>query len=255
MLQKKNIDRVETHGIDSHIPKHLSHHLPRMREIYLSSFSAPEDDDISYLFKDRGDGTTLTLFFDKNNILGGFAISGIQQVNVDNRIYAVFSAGVYFDLNYRTGQSIARSTLKQSLKYKLKHPTHKLVFLGQMLSPAGYSLSARTFPTFYPHPFRKTPADTYKVLEAIIAFRQYTMVPGQKFIAKPPVACKIVKPERLYHSNLMNECVFYRHYFQLNPHFNEGAGLLIFIPLNLNNLFWGMFNIGKSQIKKLYRSM
>ena len=252
MSQKKHIERGETHCVNSCIPEHLNHHIPRMREIYFSLFSVAEDYDINQLLKNRGADAILRLFFDKHNILGGFAIVGIQHIKSDDKTYAVFSAGIYSDLDYNIGKHLPRFAFKLSLKYKLKHPTHKLAYLGEVLSPAGYSLSARTFSKCYPHPFHKTPEYLDKVIAAIKVYRQYNTIPGKKFIATFPIKRKIKNPERLYHSKLMQECIFYRHYFKLNTHFDEGAALIMYIPLNLDNLFWGIFNNGKLYIKRLF---
>lgn len=250
MTYKKRIHRIETHHINDSLTMHLKKHEERIKEIYCQLFDVPNNYDINNLLKYRGEHTAIGLFFDKEDRLCGFAIAGIQKVRIDGKTHAIFSAGAYSDLEYSTGPEVARFALAQSFRYKLKHPTHKLAYLSEVLTPAAYSSLTRLLPVCYPHPHLKTPNYVESIIEAIKGYRPYLPIPNERFIVKFPLKRQIKNPDRLLHSTLRDKCGFYQYYLLYNTHFDEGAAVLTYVPLNLRNLVWGVINNGKAYLKR-----
>lgn len=233
---------MKTYQIGTSFPDYLIPYLPRIKEIYHDLFERDDTFEINYLLQCRGDKITLGLFFDRHHYLCGFTIAGIQTVIVEDETHALFSAGAYSDLNYKTGKWVVKFALKESIKYKLKHPHHRLAYLEEALSPAPYSLSLRVVPECYPNPNKPAPKKITSIIEAIKSKREYIMSDDSPWVVKFPIKLKLKDYQRLLSAAKRNKCEYYQYYFTLNPHFMDGHALLVYMPLTLKNIFLGIKN-------------
>lgn len=250
MKRKLSIHKVITHIIGDKLPDSLLHELPRMEEIYLNLFDRGEPLDINNLLKHRGDSISLGLFYGKNNELAGFAVAGIQPVTIDKNTYAIVSAGIYSDLKYNIGLKLANFALMMSLKYKIAHPTHRLGYLAEALTPASYSLAAKILPECYPHPVLKTPENVSSIIKAVSANRNFIKDRDSEFIVSFSPSIITKNPMNLFLSSKLANCKYYQYYLSLNPDFQSGNALLTYMPLTLRNIFIGLKNYFKLGIKK-----
>jgi hypothetical protein len=241
-MKKLAIKKVATHIIKDKLPDSLQHEIPRMQEIYENLFDRDGPIDINKLLKHRGDSISLALFYGKDNKLAGFAIAGVQTVNINRNTHAIFSAGVYSDLKYNIRKKLAKFALMKSLKYKLRHPTHRLGYLAETLTPASYSFSAKLLPECYPHPLLKTPGYISSIIKAISIERNFIKEDDSKFIVSffPKIVTK--NPQRLFTSSKLMNCKYYHYYLSLNPFFQDGNALLTYMPLTLKNILLGLKN-------------
>lgn len=241
-MKKKSVAYIKTFKIGTRFPDHLLHYLPRIKQIYHDLFERDETFDISYLLQCRGDNISLGLFFDNEHMLCGFTIAGIQTIHIEGETHALFSAGAYSDLNYKTGNWVVKFALQQSIRYKLKHPYHKLAYLEEALSPAAYSLSSRILPECYPNPNKPSPKKITAIIDAIKTKRDYIMTDHSPWVVKFPIKLKLKDYQRILNAAKRKNCQYYQHYFALNPHFMEGHALLVYMPLTLKNIMLAMKN-------------
>ncbi len=250
MSNKISIYKVKTYNISDKFPDNLKHLLPRMLEIYSSLFIGSDDFNLERLLKCRGENVVLGLFYGKNMELAGFAIAGIQKTFIGKTKHAIFSAGMYSDLKYNVGQNLAQFALYQSLKYKLFHPSQKLAYLAEALTPAPYSLSSRILPECYPHPTLKTPPYVAQIIKKINQQRNFIAKQGSDFVVN--FAFKLITRNysKLIQSSKAIKCEYYKYYLTINPDFKSGNALLIYMPLSLKNILFGFKNYMKMSLLK-----
>lgn len=242
MKRKLPIHRVITYHVGEKLPDCLAHELPRMQEIYQNLFDRGEPFDFNQLLKHRGKAISLGLFYGKNRELAAYAIAGVQLIRIDNKTYAIISAGIYSDLKYNIGQNLAKFALMKSIKYKLAHPSHRLGYLAEALNPASYSLAANILPQCYPHPFLKTPKNVFAIIKAVSGERNFIRDKESEFIVRFSPNIRTKNPGSLLLSPKGAQCHFYHYYLTLNPEFESGLALLTYMPLTLKNIFLGIKN-------------
>ena len=240
MKAKKSIHRGEVHRIENELPEHLKHYLPKISKIYLSLFDEEDDYDIESLLNNRGEHTTLGLFFSNQNKLVAFAISGIQTIKINSKTHAVFCAGAYSNLQYKFGNKLFLYALIQSIKYKLKFPRHKLGYLQESTSPAPYSLSSKNTNECYPSIHKPTPDYVHTIIELIKQKRNITWPTNNAYVIKHPKRRSLKNAERILSSKKIKSCKYAQHYLKLNPSFSQGDALLVYIPLSLKNILFGV---------------
>jgi hypothetical protein len=244
MKKKITVAYMKTFSIGKIFPPSVSAYLPKMSVIYHSLFDVEKDYDLNNLLKFRGDNIKLGLFFDNKNTLCGFAIAGIQTVCIEKKTHAIFSAGAYSDLNYNVSRFVVKFALAQSIKYKLKNPSHQLAYLQEALSPAPFSLSSKVLPECYPSPHKATPILVRSIIDEIKKIRGYIMCESSGWVVRFPIKRKLKDYQRLLSSNKRLECRYYQHYFDLNPNFIDGDALLVYMPLSIKNILLAlMMNI------------
>lgn len=245
--KKLPVARIRTYALGKQFPSHLMPYLPRMREIYHQLFDVESDYDLNNLLKYRGEEIRLGMFFDKNNQLCGFAISGIHTVTVHGQTHALFSAGAYADLNYNAASSVVKFALTQSIRYKLKHPYHKLAYLEEALTPAPYSLSSRILPECYPSPDKKAPPVINEIIQAIKQKRGYIFTDASEWVVRFSGKRRLKDYQRILNSKLRTTCRYYQHYFELNPNFINGDALLVYMPLSFKHILLALGNLLNSR--------
>lgn len=250
MKTKPCVSYIKTFSIGGVFPPYLTKFLPRMTAIYHGLFDVDHDYDLNNLLKYRGDKIKLGLFFDKDNILCGFAIAGIQTVSIEDETHALFSAGAYSDLHYSVGKAVIKFALMQSIQYKLLNPGHKLAYLEEALSPAPFSLSSRALPECYPTPYKVTPKKVRTIIDAIKSKRGYILSETSEWVVRFPLKRKLKNYQRILDSKKMQECEYYQHYYQLNPHFMHGDALLVYMPLSFKNIFLSAIKLMSKKKKK-----
>ncbi len=235
-MKKQRITSIKTFSIGTSFPSFLSSYLPEMRKIYHELFEVSEDYDLNNLLQHRGEHIKLGLFFDIQNRIRGFAIAGIQKVHLGDETHALFSAGAYSDLNISAGSAVVKFALTQSIKYKLKNPSHKLAYLEEALSPAPYSLSSRALPECYPSPIKKTPSNIQEIIQCVYSKRGYMVSDANEWVVRFPIKRKIKNYQKILNSKKFDDCKYFKYYMKMNPDFINGDALLVFIPLSFKNI-------------------
>jgi hypothetical protein len=161
----------------------------------------------------------------------GFVGARITTVEHEGRRCAVFSAGVFCDLDHRGGLAAARFGLLEALRFKLRNLGRPLAYMALLFTPAPYVLHARVMRHVYPRRGVETPAIVEAWMHAAATARGLDHVrPG--IIA---LSVHAREPSKLARSSQLDGPDA-RFYVERNPNWTRGEAMLVWVPLGLANV-------------------
>lgn len=230
--------------------------VTRIRRLTLGTLDAPARealrDELYSIYRENSDSlsrerfgelffshpaTRVALFHGPDGELAGFSNASILRVSHEGREHAVFSAGVYFRLAYEGGNASALFGLTEALRFKLREPRTPLAYLSMASTPAPYCLFTRTVDRLYPSRHHPTPPAIEALVREVSRQRGLEPTPPGPWLVRSFVRPR--QQERLKASDRLRDNPDAHFFLSLNPRYAEGEGtaLLVWIPLDLANVF------------------
>jgi hypothetical protein len=181
------------------------------------------------------DDARVALFHDEAGALIGFYSAAVQRVAHEGRQHAVFGALLCIDTRYDGTREATVRAIVDALRFKLREPRTPLAFMGVVTTPASFRRLAVTMPTTYPSRHVPTPAAIDALVRETARLRGLTFVDEARWLVRGLGEPR--QPERLKHSQSLRDDPHARFYMDRNPRFEEGIGMLIWFPLDVENLF------------------
>ena len=217
----------------------------QLHDIYRMTSEGLDRQDFQAEVLPRED-TRLGLFHAADAGLVGFSYATIYPFTHEGRPHAIFSAGVFFHPDFRGGSAAARFGLTEALRFKLTSPGTTLAYLSRACSPAPYLLFARTMDRFYPHRRHETTPAIESLVRAAARARGLTHVDDNLWV----VHCSIAVPRRTSvrgaEEHERGQELDRRFYLHHNPGFAAGPALLVYMPLDLQNLMSGLWRAARN---------
>lgn len=201
----------------------LSYHLANNEELEL------------YLLKSQEEGE-LTILYGAHDEIAGFIRTIPQQLNIGKRPVMAYIANMIFNPNYKIDPIVANFGLGHAIDYKLAHPKEEVVYLAIANNPQAYELINQLSDIIYPKPEQVVPTQIMKVLDAITKYNGWRMTNNQPFIVNSPlvpIRCQTASDD-------IHENEFKNYYLSVNPDYMQGNSLLVFVPLHLVNIGFGL---------------
>ena len=180
------------------------------------------------------DATRVALFHGEDGAFAGFATAAIDRVDSAAQRLAVYSALLFIDTHYSGVGPASLFAIKEALRFKLREPRTPLAYMGVVTSPASYRMFAATMPTFYPARGAAVPPGAARAMRDAARARGLTFVDEERLLVRGLGAPRY--PERLRGAATLRDDPDARFYLDRNPAFDEGVGMLIWVPLTLGNL-------------------
>ena len=215
--------------IDTELKARLTAQCER---IHLNNFF--KSDNFYQLILDRGPGTTLALFYNREHEAVGFIVHNIDLIPFGRGKARVMNAGVHFDTQYNAGYTATKYGLTLGLKTKLKNPLTPLFYVATASSPVPYHLFVRTANTFYPNPYTPTPKKIRNLLTTTAKHRKLELVDMENGVIRYPGDFKLRRQEKLVRGERFSHPIW-QHYLKLNPNFDQSQELLLALPLTVSN--------------------
>ena len=170
-------------------------------------------------------------FYGETDELVGYTRIYFQRIHMKGKSIVVYSANSYNDHSHSTHFVAARLGLTQTMKYKLSHPNEELVHFSCVRNPRKYQFLAHLCDTIYPRPDCETPKQIIRLLDRLKKNNNWPSCPEHPMLVGGQLAQK-----NQQESEINVDEPFIHFFLSLNPNYATENGLLVCIPLSLNNI-------------------
>ncbi len=221
--------------VDELSPRQRAELGPVLYRIFCVSYGALDQQTVTdeIIFRPGGN---LYIFTDAAGQVVGFSTSYYDRFAFAGQTHAVWNGGAYFVRGVRGGHRMLASSLLGPLKYKLRHPTHRVSMVVEALHPSTFRLASRVFPACYPSRTRETPAAVTRLVKYVLRRRGLKQSGQHPFVVRYPDPASHREPERLTYSKTLRDDPDVAHYLALNPNLMGGDILCLYAPYTLANI-------------------
>lgn len=171
-----------------------------------------------------------------NQDLAGFSRIFRQEVAVEKKHVTTYSALIYLNPQYRACPTVANTGLSEAIKYKLAHPQEELIYVAFADNPLTYEFIYQLSDSIYPKPSQRVPDQIITVINALKKQNGWISTNNH-----PMVVNSILVPVRNQTMDLHeNESELNEFYLSANPDYIQGNALLVYMPLHLANISYGL---------------
>lgn len=196
---------------------------------------ATPDEFERLIIQTKKPGELVVLYGVKKDI-AGFCRIFLQKITVGTKELTVYTATAYLNHKYNAYPTTASVGLSQGIKYKLEHPEEEIIYIGLANSPAAYEFFYQLMASIYPKPAQPVPNQILKVINLLKKKENWLSTGMHPMVVNSPII-----PIRSYHSNNLDEqSELNDFYLSVNPDYKQGNSLLVYIPLNLANINFGI---------------
>jgi hypothetical protein len=210
--------------------------VDRLYSIFLEFFGDLDREAFARAYF-HDDKTRLALCYGADGDLVGFSAASIGRIELGGRHHAVFSAPVLIRLGYRAGSEVALFGLTEALAFKLRHPWTPLAYVSATATPASYLLFARTVRRFYPSRNCETPASIPALVELVRQQRGLEQVTEGGWVVR---SGRPIGAQRLRANDALSADPDVAFFERLSPRWLDGEALLVWIPLDVDNIATGI---------------
>lgn len=189
-----------------------------------------------YVFQSPARESALRVYRDEAGEPVGYFVAHVYEPRFRGRPVAVCRGEVGFRSGARGKNVIAAFALGVALRYKLRHPTRPLYYLGALVHPSSYAQLTRYADRVYPSP--ATPTTPVVEAELLASLSEHfglsAVEPGRPWVRKIGWTTRVTAEERRYWQEHESPAV--RFFLRENPGYDRGEGLLTLAPLTMGGL-------------------
>ncbi|WP_447531229.1 hypothetical protein, partial [Legionella pneumophila] len=178
----------------------------------------------------------LTVLYGENKEIAGFSRNCRQSVDLGKKQVTCYIAYLYLNPEYQIHASIKSAGLTQAIKYKLANPHEELVYIAFANNPLTYEFIYQLSDLIYPKPLQRVPDQILTVLNALKKQNGWISTNNHPMVVNSPLV-----PLRSQLSRINEESSELKEfYMSANPDYLQGNSLLIYMPLHLANIGYGL---------------
>ena len=193
-----------------------------------------------YFFSESVKERKLRLFYEQNKVVG-YCLITFSQEKVDGHLVNCIGASAAFYTEYRQGNNTFDFSIKEALKFWLKHPWRKTYYADTMLSPAMYRAVAKKVAYVYPREDEAVPEDVGVLLSRLKSKLAHEYIEESLHPHVIYVARKTNYRAEEIREFKQSEKLEIRYFCKINPKFDQGYALLTVIPVNFKQLLGMLF--------------
>lgn len=245
-MKKMDVSATESFLVDNQ-STHLSEELiSRLYEFLNKSYHLADQEEFQLLVMQPEKKGELTVLFGENNEIAGFSRTYSQSMKIGKKQVTTYICCIYINPMYKACPTIASAGLTQAIKYKLSHPHEELIYVAFANNPSTYEFIYQLSDFTYPKPSQRVPDQILTIINALkkqngwISTNNHPMV-----INSPLVPLRSQTPTVHYQNSELSE-----FYIEANPDYMQGSSLLVYIPLHLANINYGLNHMDFIEKKK-----
>lgn len=181
----------------------------------------------------------LTVLFGLNDEIAGFSRTQRRKVNLEKKQVIVYSALVYLNPNYTINANVANLGLTQAIKYKLSNPHEELIYVAFANDPRTYKFLYELSDTIFPKPAQRIPDQILTVINALKKQSGWISTNNHPWVVNSPLV-----PIKHQDQEEEEQCRLNEFFLTANPDYMQGNSLLMYMPLHLANIGYGLDHEG-----------
>jgi hypothetical protein len=177
---------------------------------------------------------SLGVFYDLNNKIIGFSRICRHLIQVQGSEFTAYISGTYYDPRIDLSFTAARFCLAKAIRYKLERPHEDMAYFSLVNTPTRFQFLSKLNNGIYPNEEKPIPEFVLEMVERLKRLNHWEtdakypmLINNQIPMLNPPILEDKTDP-------LIN------YYLSLNPNYDTGTSLLIYLPINLANISLGI---------------
>ena len=233
----------ETFVINRLSPAKKASLLQRLYDLHRQIFSGVSKDKLQSTVIEASAEEILVRFYkteDGTDV--GFCILYRYQFEMASGKIVVFRSDAGLLDRYRRKLTTLSFGLANVFKYKFSHPFRKIYYFEPMVHPSSYHLFYKYFLTVYPSP-KKIMPEHLNILRMALRER-FAMKPalsGSQDAVNAGWITRTTEDEHRQWQKMQYPDIDF--FFEYNPGYKQGDGLLLILPVSFVNLFYCLFRI------------
>ena len=189
-----------------------------------------------YVFQSPARESALRIYRDVDGRPVGYFGAHVYEHMFRGRIVAVCRGEVGFRSDARGNNRITTFALGVALRYKLRHPTRPMYYLGALVHPSSYAQLTRFADCVWPSHTTPTPppAEVALLLALVEHFGPRPVDPQRPLVRDVGWTTRVTAEEHHHWQEHRNPAV--RFFLRENPGYSRGEGLLTLSPLTMAGL-------------------
>jgi hypothetical protein len=241
-MNKLKITAIKSFQLDhqqTNIPEHLIQMLYNFLRPY---YHLTNQKVFQQLILRPGEKGELIVHYGLNQDIAAFTRTFRQKVLIGRKQVIAYSAFIYLNPIYRSCPTVTGTGLTKAIEYKLANPHEELIYVAFADNPLTYEFFSQLSDSIYPKPTHRVPDQIITVINALK--RQNGWISTN---SHPMIVNSTLMPIKNQDFNLdEDESALNEFYLSANPHYMQGNSLLVYIPLHLANIGYGLNHQGTS---------
>lgn len=234
-MKKQDVIAIDSYIIDEQtkIPQQLDTNL---YNFLAQSYHLANQDEFERLILRPEVTGELTILYGLNDEIAGFSRTCRQLLNLGKKQVTTYSAYIYLNPHFKTASTVESAGLTEAIKYKLANPQEELIYLAFANTPVAYEFIYHLSDAIYPKPAQCLPEKILNVIDAFKKQNGWISMGTHPMVINSPLV-----PLRSQSDKLTDEeCALNEFYLSANPDYLQGNSLLVYMPLHLANISYGL---------------
>ncbi len=245
-MSKLRVSVINSYCIDkqqTNIPEQLTQKLYQFLTSYYHVPNQEEFHSLILRLEERGE---LIVYYGINQEIAGFSRLFRQPIKVGKKQVIAYSALIYLNPLYQVCPTVSSTGLTEAIKYKLAHPHEELIYVGFADNPLTYEFLYNLSDSIYPKPLQRVPDQIITVIHALKKQNRLISTCNHPMVVNAPMLP--TKNKNLYLQDEGNE--LHEFYVSANPDYLQGNSLLVYVPLHLANISYGLNHQSSNYIER-----
>jgi|GEM_PF-2846901 len=178
----------------------------------------------------------LTVLYGINEEIAGFTRTYRQSMSAGKKLVTTYVASMFLNPAYTINPTVTNSGLTEAINYKLAHPQEELNYVVLANNPFTYEFIAQLTDSLYPKAGEQVPEQIISIISALKKHNGWVTTGQHPMVINSPLVPNRSELTDFQFSN--NETSDF--YLETNPDYMQGNSLLIFMPLHLANISYGL---------------
>lgn len=248
------LDVLSTESFIVDVPlTYLSEQLiTKLFEFLSKSYHLTDKEEFQLLVIQPEKKGELTALFGQNNEIAGFSRTFSQSMAIGRKQVTTYISYIYLNPDYKSCPTIASAGLTQAIKYKLAHPQEEITYVAFANNPATYEFIYQLSDFTYPKPKQRVPDQILAIIDTLNKQNGWCSTTGHPMVINSQLAP--LRSQSFDYGEQSSQLKEF--YLQTNPDYMQGSSLLVYIPVHLANINYGLnyLDFTNSKIKHNYQT-
>jgi hypothetical protein len=234
-MKSQNIVAIDSYLIEKEqqIPEQITNNLYQF--LARSYHLADQNEFLQLIIQPELSGE-LTILYGVNDEIAGFSRTYRQTVDLGKKLVTVYSAYIFLNPHFTATPTIESAGLTLAIKEKLANPQEELIYLAFANNPLTYKFIYQLSDSIYPKPDQRVPDQIISLINSFKKQYGWISTNNHPMIVNSP----LVQLRSQSTLDIDESCELDEFYLSTNPDYLQGNSLLVYMPLHLANINYGL---------------
>lgn len=234
-MKLQNIIAIDSYLIDkkNQIPQKIADNL----YLFLTkSYHLADQNEFQQLIMQPEQNGELTVLYSEQDKIAGFSRTYRHTVHSGKKHVTVYSAYLFLDPRFKITPTIESTGLTLAIKEKLANPQKELIYLAFANTPLAYKFIYQLSDSIYPKPAQRVPDQIINLVNSFKKQYGWITTNNHPMVVNSP----LIQLRSQSTLDADEHCELNEFYLSTNPDYLQGNSLLVYMPLHLANINYGL---------------